>query len=71
MASGGALAEDANHSATQITVKYDIFLAGFHFGDVRLIITLRNADYQMRGNGQFAVLGGLLYEWTGGTTSSG
>ena len=71
MASGGALAEDANHSATQITVKYDIFLAGFHFGDVRLIITLRNADYQMRGDGQFAVLGGLLYEWTGGTTSSG
>jgi Protein of unknown function (DUF3108) len=70
MGSGGALAEDANR-ATQITVNYDISLAGFHFGDVRLIIILRNADYQMKGDGQFAVLGGLLYQWTGGTTSSG
>ncbi|PWT84707.1 MAG: hypothetical protein C5B58_04285, partial [Acidobacteria bacterium] len=52
MGSGGALSGDANHAATQITVNYDISLAGFHFGDVRLIITLRNADYQMRGDGQ-------------------
>jgi hypothetical protein len=71
LVSGGALAEDVSRAATQITANYGVYWAGLHFGDVRLVITLRNSDYQMNGDGQFSVLGGLLYEWSGGTTSAG
>ena len=30
-----------------------------------------DSDYQMKGDGRFSVLGGLIYEWSGGTTSAG
>src|SRR3984893_15077258 len=69
--SGGALAEDAGRGTTQITANYGVYFAGLHFGDVRLVITVRNSDYQMKGDGRFSVLGGLIYEGSGGTTSAG
>lgn len=68
---GAALAEEAGRGATQITANYGVYWAGLHFGDVRLSITLGNSSYQMKGDGQFSVLGGLLYEWSGGATSAG
>jgi hypothetical protein len=68
---GGAWAEDAGRTATQITVNYGVYWAGLHFGDVRLDITVRDFDYQMKGDGQSSVLGGLIYKWRGGTTSAG
>jgi hypothetical protein len=68
---GGALAQNAPRTATYITANYGVYWAGLHFGDVRLSITLRNADYEMKGDGHFALLGGLLYEWSGDTASSG
>ncbi len=69
--SGGAVAQDPGRGATQITANYGIYWAGFHFGDVRVVITVRNSDYQMKGDGQFSVLGGLIFEWRGATTSVG
>ena len=68
---GGALAEDAGRGATQITANYGVYWAGLHFGDVRLDITVRSSDYEMKGDGRFSVLGGLIYEWRGSTTSAG
>ena len=68
---GGALAEDADRGATQITANYGVYWAGLHFGDVRLDITVRSSDYEMKGDGRFSVLGGLIYEWRGGATSAG
>jgi hypothetical protein len=68
---GGAWAEDAGRAATRITANYGVYWAGLHFGDVRLVIAVRDFDYQMKGDGQFSVLGGLLYKWNGGTTSAG
>jgi uncharacterized protein DUF3108 len=69
--SGEALAEDVGQGATQITATYGVYWAGLHFGDVRLIITVQNSDYQMKGDGRFSVLGGWIYEWRGDTTSAG
>ena len=46
---GGALAEDAGRGATQITANYGVYWAGLHFGDVRLDITVRSSDYEMKG----------------------
>ncbi len=68
---GGALAEDAGPGATQITANYGVYWAGLHFGDVRIDITVREFDYQMKGGGQSSVLGGLIYKWSGDTTSAG
>jgi hypothetical protein len=69
--SDGAWAEDAGRAATRITANYGVYWAGLHFGDVRLVITVRDSDYQMKGDGRFSVLGGLIYEGSGGTTSAG
>jgi len=69
--SGGALAEDAARGTTQITATYGVYWSGLHFGDVRLAITVRSSDYQMKGDGRFSVLGGWIYEWRGATTSMG
>jgi hypothetical protein len=55
--SGGSFAEDAGRGTTQITVNYGVYWAGLHFGDVRLDITVRDFDYQMKGDGQSSVLG--------------
>jgi len=65
------VAQDPGRGATQITANYGIYWAGFHFGDVRVVITVRNSDYQMKGDGRFSVLGGLIFEWRGATTSVG
>ena len=67
----GALAEDAHRAATRITANYGVYWAGLHFGDIRLDITLRGSDYEMKGDGQSSALAGLIYEWSGGTTSAG
>ena len=66
-----ALAEDAGRGTTQITANYGVYWAGLHFGDVHLDITVRSSDYEMKGEGRFSVLGGLIYEWRGSTTSAG
>jgi hypothetical protein len=65
---GGAWAEDAGRTATRITANYGVYWAGLHFGDVRLVITVRDSDYQMKGDGRFSVLGGLIYEGSGGAS---
>jgi hypothetical protein len=68
---GGALAQDADRAPTHITANYGVYWVGLHFGDVRLRITLRNAAYEVEGDGHFSVLGGLLYAWSGDTASAG
>ena len=67
---GGASAEDAGR-VVKVTANYGVYWAGLHFGDVRLILTFQNSDYEMKGNGRFSVFGGLIYDWSGGTTSAG
>jgi Protein of unknown function (DUF3108) len=69
--SRGALAEDAGRGTTQITANYGVYFAGLHFGDVRLVIKVGHSDYQMKGDGRFSLLGGLIYDWRGATTSAG
>src|SRR6188472_771768 len=44
---------------------------GFIFGDIRLDIIVRSSDYEMKGDGQSSALGGLIYKWSGDTTSAG
>jgi Protein of unknown function (DUF3108) len=69
--SGEALAEDAGRGTTQITANYGVYFVGLHFGDVRLVISVRNFGYEMKGDGRFSLLGGLIYDWRGATMSAG
>ena len=65
------LAEETPSAAMRVVAIYRVDLADFNLGDFRFTTFLRGSDYQMRGEGHFSMLGGLIYNWRGTTTSSG
>ena len=68
---GNAYAEDTRPAASRITAVYRVDLGSFNLGNFRLTTTFRGDDYEMRGEGRFSILEGLIYEWRGVTASSG
>jgi len=66
-----AFAESSLGSANPITAVYRVDLAGFNLGDFRLTTQFRGTDYEMRGEGRFSVLAGLVFDWRGTTASKG
>jgi hypothetical protein len=66
-----AFAENSIGSANRITAVYRVDLAGFDLGDFRLTTQFRGDDYEMRGEGRFSVLEGLIFDWRGITASKG
>lgn len=66
-----ALAESSLGTANRITAVYRVDLAGFNLGDFRLTTQFRGTDYEMRGEGRFSVLSGLVFDWRGTTASKG
>ena len=66
-----AYAEYHVGAASRITAVYRVDLAGFNLGDYRLTTTFRGDDYEMRGEGRFSILEGLIYRWTGSSASRG
>jgi hypothetical protein len=68
---GGVFAEEAPATATRVVADYRVDLADFNLGNFRFTALLKGSDYQMRGEGHFSMLGGLLYDWRAITASSG
>jgi Protein of unknown function (DUF3108) len=66
-----ARAEAPEASAAQITAVYQVNLGRFNLGDFRVTTTLRGDGYQVRGEGRFTVLEGLVFRWHGVTSSRG
>ena len=66
-----AYAENSLSSASRIVAVYRVDLAGFNLGDFRLTTVFRGNDYEMRGEGRFSILEGLIYKWNGTTASTG
>jgi hypothetical protein len=66
-----AFAESSLSSASRITAVYRVDLGSFNLGNFKLTTTFRGEDYQMRGEGRFTVLQGLIYEWRGVMAGSG
>ena len=66
-----AFAESSLGSANRITAVYRVDLAGFNLGNFRLTTQFRGTDYEMRGEGRFSVLSGLVFDWRGTTASKG
>ena len=67
----GVFAEETPTTAVRVIAVYRIDLADFNLGDFRFTTLLNGANYQMRGEGHFSMLGGLIYNWQGTTGSSG
>jgi len=68
---GDALAEGDSAAPSRITAVYRVDIGNFNLGNFTLTTTFRGDDYQMRGEGRFTVLQGLVYEWRGITASTG
>jgi hypothetical protein len=66
-----AFAENSLGAANRIVAVYRVDLAGFNLGNFRLTTQFRGTDYEMRGEGRFTVLQGLIFEWRGTTASKG
>src|SRR5262245_4659961 len=66
-----AFAEYSTSSSYRIIATYRVAFGGFNLGNFRLTTMLRGSEYDTRGQGQFSVLGGLLYAWRGSTSSKG
>src|ERR1700693_4948009 len=67
----GVFAEETPAVATRIVANYRVDLAGFNLGNFRLTTVLKGSNYQIRGEGRFSILAGLIYDWRGTTASSG
>ena len=65
------LPRTAAATASRIVAVYRVDLAGFNLGDFRLTTTFHGAAYEMRGEGRFSILDGLIYDWRGTTASAG
>jgi hypothetical protein len=66
-----AFAENALSSASRIEAVYRVDLGSFNLGNFRLTAIFHGDGYEMRGEGRFTILQGLIYEWRGVTASSG
>jgi hypothetical protein len=66
-----AQAEDSVAPPSRIQAVYRVDLAGVNLGDFRLTTVFHGSDYEMRGQGHLSLMGGLLYEWSGRTSSKG
>jgi len=71
LAVGGALAQDAGRAATRVSATYGVYWAGLHFGDIRVDISVRGSEYELKGDGESSGVGGMIYKWSGGTTGAG
>jgi len=66
-----AYAESSVSTANRIVAVYRVDIGNFNLGEFKLTTIFRGDDYEMRGEGRFKVLEGLIYEWRGVTASYG
>ena len=62
---------ESQASAARISAVYKVNLGRFNLGNFRVTTTLQGEGYQMRGEGTFKVLEGLIFKWQGITSSRG
>ena len=68
---GAAHAENGFLAPSRISAVYRVMLGSLNLGDFRLTATFHGENYEMRGEGRFSVLLGLIYEWRGVTAGKG
>jgi hypothetical protein len=68
---GGVFAKETPAAAMRIVAIYRVDLVGLNLVNYRLTTVLKGSGYQIRGEGRFSILAGLIYDWHGTTISSG
>jgi hypothetical protein len=68
-AAGTAIASEIK--ASKISTSYNINFSGFNIGKLRLKARLNGNRYNIAANANISVLGGVLYEWKGRTSTNG
>ena len=58
-------------TSARIIAVYRVDLGSFNLGDFRVTTTFRGDGYEMRGEGRFSILEGLVYDWRGSSASAG
>ncbi len=58
-------------ASARIVAIYRVDLGSFNLGDFRVTTTFRGDGYEMRGEGRFSILEGLVYDWRGSSASAG
>ncbi|MFO7477577.1 MAG: DUF3108 domain-containing protein [Methyloceanibacter sp.] len=68
---GGSAYAESRASLSRITTVYRVDIGNFNLGNFKFTTTLRGDTYEMRGEGRFSILEGLVYDWRGATAGSG
>jgi hypothetical protein len=66
-----AHAESGSLGVARIVADYQVAVGNFNLGNFRVSTTLNGDGYDMRGEGRFSILEGIIYQWTGVTASKG
>jgi hypothetical protein len=66
-----ARAESPTATSARIVAVYQVKVGSFNLGNFQITTTLRGDGYQMRGQGKFSILEGLVYKWQGVTAGDG
>jgi len=66
----GGSAEEASRIG-QVLATYRVDLAGFNLGEFQLTVDLKGSAYALKASGRFSILGGMLYQGAGTTSSTG
>ena len=62
---------EASPAQTRIVAAYDVTLAGFSLGEVKLKARFKGPSYRMEGQGRFSIFRGRVYKSSGTVESSG
>ncbi len=66
-----AHAQNSSSGSARIVAVYKVSVGSFNLGNFRVTTTVRGDGYDVRGQGRFSILEGLIYSWNGTTTSRG
>jgi hypothetical protein len=67
----GGTVEGSNSGSARIVAIYKVNIGSFNLGNFQVTTTVRGDGYDVRGQGRFSILEGLIYSWNGTTTSRG
>ena len=66
-----AHAQSASSGSARIVAVYKVSVGSFNLGNFQVTTTVRGDGYDVRGQGRFSILEGLIYSWNGTTASRG
>jgi hypothetical protein len=68
---GLSAGQEASPNPSRLVLEYDAGLAGISLGEFKVIATFAGNAYDMRAQGEFSLLAGLIFKATGETASNG